>query len=96
MSIKDSSGFSALCDLPEIFEKKFLDFSFFERFSVEKDGFFAVSSWGKWFSCTFTLGSSYGIAYLVFFKISQLFSQVFAKHGFASVLNLCMNNLKCK
>ena len=28
----------------------------------------------------------YDIAYLVFFKSSQLSSQVFAKHGFASVL----------
>ena len=40
-----------------------------------------------WFSskvrkCPFTLGSPYDIAYLVFFKSSQ----VFAKHGFASVL----------
>ena len=34
-----------------IFRKKFvnsfLNFSFFERFSVEQDGFFAVSIWGK-------------------------------------------------
>ena len=33
------------------------------------------------FQCLFTLGSPYDIAYLVFFKTSQ----VFAKHGFASV-----------
>ena len=33
----------------------------------------------------FTLCSPYDIAYLVFFKSSQLSSQVFAKHGFASV-----------
>ena len=34
---------------------------------------------------TMTLGSPYDIAHLVFFKSSQLSSQVFAKHGFASV-----------
>ena len=50
-SIKDSLGFSALCDLREtfikkIFEKISLIFRFlFERFSVEEDGFFVVSSW---------------------------------------------------
>ena len=56
--IKDSLGFSALCDLPETFTKKkfekilifFFNFSFFEKFSVEKMLFllvFAVSSWVK-------------------------------------------------
>ena len=52
-SMKDSSGFSALCDLPETFIKKcfeskyiFLNFSLFERFAVEKDVFFAVGENG--------------------------------------------------
>ena len=51
--MKDSSGFSALCDLPETFIKKcfeskyiFLNFSLFERFAVEKDVFFAVGENG--------------------------------------------------
>ena len=38
----------------------------------------------------FFLGSLYDIAYLVFFKSSQLSSQVFAKHGFASVYNILL------
>ena len=28
------------------FEKNFLNFLIFEKYSVENDGFFAVSSWG--------------------------------------------------
>ena len=44
--------FSALCDLPEIFFKKFFEkfrifFHLFLVFPVERDGFFAVSSWGR-------------------------------------------------
>ena len=42
--------FSALCDLLQTFLKKIENFSvfrFFERFSVEQDGFFAVSSLGN-------------------------------------------------
>ena len=100
--VKDSSRFSALCDLPEtiksIFEK-FLNFLFF----FKKKLFFAVSSWARmvfetyaypfgYFRCCkideilmsfYPWFSPYDIAYLVFFKSSQ----VFAKHGFASVFN---------
>ena len=36
--------------------------------------------------CHFTLGSPYDFAYLVFFTSSQPSAQVFAKHGFVSVL----------
>ena len=56
-SIKDCSRFSAPCDLSETFFKKFkffekfrifFPFCFFKKmFPVEKDGFFAVSSWGR-------------------------------------------------
>ena len=56
-SIKDCSRFSALCDLPETFFKNFffgkiriffrIFLFFFQRFPVEKDGFLAVSSWGR-------------------------------------------------
>ena len=31
----------------KIFRKKFLNFLFFLKFSVKKDGFFAVSCWGR-------------------------------------------------
>ena len=44
-------------------------------------GIFGAVKLMKFFQCPFTLGSPYDIAYLVFFKSSQ----VFAKHGFASV-----------
>ena len=56
VSIKDCSRFSALCDLLESFYKNFFEkfriffpyfFDFFEMFPVEKDEFFAVSSWGR-------------------------------------------------
>ena len=54
-SIKNCSRFSALCDLPENFSLKVfrkvtnfvLIFCFFKMFSVQKDGFFAVSSWRR-------------------------------------------------
>ena len=85
--VKDSSRFSALCDLPEtirnIFEKFrifFLNFVF-QRFFVEKDGFFAVFSWGRMvFENVLLPLVLYDIVHLVFES-----SQVFAKHDFASV-----------
>ena len=58
-SIKDSSGFSGLCDLQETFIKNFfrkfrknffLNFLFFERFSVENMGFLLFPVREKWFS----------------------------------------------
>ena len=105
--VKDSSRFSALCDLPETiesifekFRKKFLNFLFF----FKKKMFFAVSSWARMVFETYAYPfgyfrrckideismsfypwfSPYDIAYLVFFKSSQ----VFAKHGFASVFKI--------
>ena len=53
-SIDDFLGFSAHCNLPELFfEKKskmFFNFSFFERFSVEQDMFLLLPVGGTWFS----------------------------------------------
>ena len=48
-SIKDSLGFSALCDTPETFIKNFFEefLQFFERFSVEKGGFLLFQVGGK-------------------------------------------------
>ena len=55
--VKDSSRFSALCDLPEtirnIFEKFrifFLNFLFFKGFSLRKMGFLLFSVGEEWFS----------------------------------------------
>ena len=113
-SVKDSSRFSALCDLLETFISKIFKnpppFSvFFLSFPLKKMGFLVFPVGEEWFlrlvhipsgifwRCTidevltmsfypwFYPGlifvSPYDIAYLVFFKSSQ----VFAKHGFASV-----------
>ena len=44
--IEDSLGFSALCDLPETFFEKN---RFFQRFSVEQDGFLLFPVGGKVF-----------------------------------------------
>ena len=106
--IKDSLGFLALCDLRDLqfFQKLFSSIFFgFSRFSVEKDEFFTVSSWGKWFSSLMRILSgnfwrceidkilTIGLLPLVLrmillfrFSLQKLSSQVFAKHGFASVL----------
>ena len=65
-NVKDSSMFSALCDIPEtfikIFEKFFLQFSVFEKFSVRKNGFFAVSSWGRFVLETYAYPFGYFLA----------------------------------
>ena len=47
--------------------------------------FFGAVKMMKFQQFPFTLGSPYDISYLIFFKSSQLSSQVFAEHGFASV-----------
>ena len=116
-SVKDSSTFSALCDLPETFIKKILG-KFRKIFSINfllkvfrwERWVFAVSSWGIMIfeTSAYPFGYFWGckideiLALLSFYpwlsvwyvlfgfllKSSQLFSQVFAKHSFASVLKL--------
>ena len=63
-SIDDSSRVSAVCDLlsSEKVRKKFPQISFFERFSVEKDGFFAVFSWGRMVFETYAYPFGYFLA----------------------------------
>ena len=89
------------------FEKKLflIFFLFFERFSVEKDGFFAVSSWGKlvFESNAYPFGYFrpckidevltkmsfypwFSVRYCLFGFQSESSLEVFAKHGFASML----------
>ena len=67
----------------------------FRDFSVPLRVFFWVCKFDVILTIlSFYLGSPYDIAYLVFFKSSQLSSQVFAKHGFASVLKYEENAFK--
>ena len=88
---------------------KFFFFYFlFKVFRWERMGFLLFSVGEEWFSrltripsgifgavklmkflSPFTLGFPYEIAYLVFFKSSQ----VFAKHGFASVVKTCFRRI---
>ena len=62
--------------------------SVFEIYAYPLGYFFGAVKLIK-FKCHFTLGSPYDFAYLVFFKrFFQPSAQVFANHGFASVLIL--------
>ena len=50
-SVKDSSRFSALCDLPETIKKFFLNFVFFLKgFPLRKMGFLLFPVMEEWFS----------------------------------------------
>ena len=64
--VKDSSRFSALCDLPEtiknIFEKFFPQISVFKGFSLRKMFFVVVFSWGRMVFETYAYSFGYFLA----------------------------------
>ena len=90
--VKDSSRFSALCDLPETIK----NFEFFPSISSRGRMVFEIYAYPFGYFWRFkideilmSLGSPYDIAHLVFVKSSQ----VFAKHGFASVFKFLWSEI---
>ena len=89
--------------------KKFFNYLFFERFSVEKDGFLLFPVGEEWFSrlvCPFgyfwrcKIDEILTMPFYPWFSVWCCFlvffkiSQVFAMQGFASVLLIGINNLQ--